>query len=140
MIDGIAGILELSLAPTLAAPSRARVAVSDWLAQERDDGLLTEIALLMVSELVANCVRHALIAAEEPLRLKAWLREPTLRLEVWDSGTEGTVAQRSRARDEEVGGFGLALVARLSSAWGVERNAKGTTVWLELPTAADATA
>ncbi len=55
----IAVILELSLAPTPAAPSRARAAVSDWLARERDNEVFAEIALLLVSELVTNCVRHA---------------------------------------------------------------------------------
>ncbi len=136
----IAVILELSLAPTPAAPSRARAAVSDWLARERDDEVLTEIALLLVSELVTNCLQHAALAAKEPLRLTAWLREATLRLEVWDCGTDGIIAQRSREQDDEHGGYGLQLVARLAHAWGVERDALGTTVWLELPTAADAIA
>ncbi len=78
--------------------------------------------------------------AREPLRLTAWLREATLRLEVWDCGTDGIIAPRSREQDDELGGYGLQLVARLAHAWGVERDALGTTVWLELPTAADAIA
>ena len=51
MMNGIAANLELSLALTHMAPSEARAAVADWLAQERDDELLTEIALLLVSQL-----------------------------------------------------------------------------------------
>ncbi len=36
------------------------------------------------------------------------------------------------APGQDDGGFGLDLVARLSSAWGVDRNGDATTVWLEL--------
>jgi anti-sigma regulatory factor (Ser/Thr protein kinase) len=62
--------------------------------------------LLLVTELVTNCVRHALIAADDPLRLRGRLSAATLRLEVWDSGTEGTVARRSGERDGDIGGYG----------------------------------
>lgn len=95
---------------------------------------------MLVTELVTNCVRHALIAADDPLRLRGRLSAATLRLEVWDSGTEGTVARRSGERDGDIGGYGLELVDRLSSAWGVERDAEGTLVWLELTPVADAIA
>ena len=95
-----------------------------------------DAALLIVSELVSNCVRHAHIAGDEPLQLHGWLAADAVRLEVWDPGTEGTVAAR---QGDDLGGFGLALVARLSRDWGVDRDARGTTVWLELPTVADRT-
>jgi anti-sigma regulatory factor (Ser/Thr protein kinase) len=127
--------LELSLAPTVAAPARARAALTAWLGQEPHDADLIEIALLLVSELVTNSVRHARISDDEPLRLNASLRATTLRLELWDNGTDGSVTRR--AVEREHGGFGLHLIARLCSTWGVERDAHGTTVWLELRTDAD---
>jgi anti-sigma regulatory factor (Ser/Thr protein kinase) len=135
MNGSIATILELSLAPTPKAPALARAAVSDWLAQQFNDGVILDVVLLLVSELVTNSVRHAVIAAEEPLRLTGWVGEATLRLELWDSGSDGTVARREPRRDNDLGGFGLELVTRLSSAWGVERDVTGTTVWLEVTTA-----
>jgi anti-sigma regulatory factor (Ser/Thr protein kinase) len=138
-MDAIATTLELALAPTQLAPSRARAAISQWLGEQHDDDLLAEIALLLVSELVTNCVRHARISGEEPLRLRGSLAGATLRIELWDNGTEGTVAPRPRHRPGSAGGYGLDLVARLSSAWGVERDADGTVVWLELPATARAT-
>jgi hypothetical protein len=61
------------------------------------------------------------------------LSTTTLRLERWDNGTDGTVARRAPQDDDAAGGFGLDLVARLSSGWGSDRDAAGTTVWLELP-------
>jgi anti-sigma regulatory factor (Ser/Thr protein kinase) len=124
--------LEMSLAPTPAAPAHARAALSDWLAAHSRDAALAEIALLLVSELVTNSVRHALIRTDERLRLTGRVRAERLRLAVWDAGTEGLVHRRARVGEDETGGFGLDLVARLSSAWGVERDAHGTTVWLDL--------
>ena len=93
---------------------------------------LIDDARLLTSELVANCVRHAGSPAGAAIRLSAALRPATLRLEVVDTGTDGTVARRSPGLEDGSGGFGLALVAELASAWGVERDTQGTTVWLEL--------
>lgn len=139
--DGaIAATLELSLAATPGAPAHARAAVSEWLAQAPYDPPFIATTLLLVSELVTNSVRHARIDGEQPLRLCGWLRDTTLRLELWDAGTDGTIAPRPPRRDEDVGGFGLHLVAKLSRAWGVDRDARGTTVWLELATTTHTTA
>lgn len=89
---------------------------------------------------MTNSVRHARIDDENPLRLRGWLNTTTLHLELWDGGTQGTITRRPSRRDDNIGGFGLDLVARLSRAWGVDRDARGTTVWLELATATDTTA
>ena len=130
--DRIAALFQLSLAPTVAAPARARAAVTTWLAHAPRDAVLTDIALLLVSELVTNSLRHAQVEAEAPLRLKASLSTTALRLELWDNGTDGDVAERPPRRDNQAGGYGLHLVARLASDWGVDRDEHGTTVWLEL--------
>ena len=92
--------------------------------------------------MLTNCVRHAETAADAPLRLIASLHTRMLRIEISDTGIDGAVARRPpRFGDGDgdgAGGFGLDLVADLSSAWGVERGPQGTTVWLELPVAAEA--
>ena len=93
-----------------------------------------------MSELVTNSLQHARPTADAPLRLNASLSTTTLRLELWDNGTDGNVAQRAPRRGERAGGYGLRLVARLARAWGVDRDSHGTTVWLELAVPADATA
>ena len=131
--------LEIALAPTLAAPSQARAEVAAWLGQQPDGGALLDDARLLVSEIVTNSVRHALISAEQSLWLVASLRAATLRLELHDDGTVGTVARRTPGREDGAGGFGLDLVARLSSAWGVQRDCDGTTLWLELAAGAGVT-
>jgi serine/threonine-protein kinase RsbW len=122
--------LEVLLAPSVHAPTRARAELATWLEQEAGFARLIHDACLLVSELVTNCIRHAQISQTQPLRLSASLRTASLRLQVHDNGTDGTVARRTPQRYR--GGFGLDLVAQLSSTWGVERDGYGTTVWLEL--------
>ena len=130
-IHGIADTFELALTPTDLAPDRARAAITAWLARAGRDGDLIDNVRLLVSELVSNSVRHAHLTTDQPLQLTALLCAATLRLELHDEGTQGTIARRS-PRPLSTGGFGLDLVARLSNAWGVERDPDGTTVWLEL--------
>ena len=126
----IAAPLEIPLAPSADAPARARAELTTWLEQDAALAMRIHDARLLVSELVTNCIRHAQISQTQPLRLSASLRAANLRLEVHDNGTHGTVARRTPQRDR--GGYGLDLVAQLSSTWGVDRDAYGTTVWLEL--------
>jgi anti-sigma regulatory factor (Ser/Thr protein kinase) len=130
--QAIARIFKMALAPTDTAPARARAELAAWLAQERQAGTLVDMARLLVSELVTNCIRHAQIAPDQPLRLTASLRATTLRLELRDTGTRGTVSRRPPRTENNAGGFGLDLVDQLSRAWGVQRDVDGTTVWLEL--------
>ena len=94
-----------------------------------------EIALLLVSELVTNGLQHGSNPSDEPLHLRGRLSERTCRIELWNPGTQGTVAPVPARGDGAEGGFGLAFVARLSEDWGVERDAHGTTVWFVLRTA-----
>jgi hypothetical protein len=55
-----------------------------------------------------------------------------VRVELHDDGTGGIVAWRTPRRAAGAGGFGLHLVEQVSSTWGVQRDARGTTVWFEL--------
>jgi hypothetical protein len=64
--------------------------------------------------------------------LSAALRPATLRGEVTETRTHGTLARPAPRRQDGAGGVGLELVAELSRAWGIERDTGGTTVWLEL--------
>jgi anti-sigma regulatory factor (Ser/Thr protein kinase) len=84
-------------------------------------------ALLLVSELASNAVRHARSEYEVRVRCDA----ATLHLEVHDDGS-GTPRPQTADPDCE-SGRGLMLVDTLSSAWGVEAEAPGKTVWFELP-------
>jgi anti-sigma regulatory factor (Ser/Thr protein kinase) len=123
------------MAPTAAAPGHARAALAAWLARERrGDASFAEVAVLLVSELVTNAIRHGTSAGDGTVRLTAKAAPQGVRIAVQDGGTNGEVRRRTDRRDDDPGGFGLELVATLASDWGVERDDQGTTVWLELAT------
>jgi anti-sigma regulatory factor (Ser/Thr protein kinase) len=86
-------------------------------------------ARLLVSELVTNCVQHGHLAADAPVRIRAYLSDGVLRVEVRDPGQDGLV--RRRKPIPAAGGYGLHLLDLLAASWGV--NTGGTQVWFELP-------
>ncbi|GHB06121.1 ATP-binding protein [Streptomyces chryseus] len=87
-----------------------------------------EVVVLLVSELVTNAHRHA--------GTDAWLRlDPTsegVRLTVRDASPN---PPEPRVPDPEAaaGGFGLHILDRLASRWGVETHADGKHVWALVP-------
>ncbi|MDQ6649443.1 MAG: ATP-binding protein [Actinomycetota bacterium] len=82
-------------------------------------------AILLVSELVTNAVRHA--GSQVELVLERWA--DTLRASVSD--TVRTMPQVRRAGPTDEGGRGLALVEALSARWGVVERKAGKQVWFE---------
>lgn len=102
------------------APRRARRALEESVQRcpRRDD------ALLLVSELVTNAVRHG-----EGDTLTVAVREegPRLRVEVCQSG--GFADVKGRGID---GGRGLRIVEAIATAWGVAPGEGEVTVWFEL--------
>jgi anti-sigma regulatory factor (Ser/Thr protein kinase) len=109
-----------------AAIGRARQDVEAALAESDVDPGTSGDLILLVSELVTNAVRHA---RSERFEVKLDVGPDTLRLEVHDEG-DGFVPKIAPTRDG-TGGYGLFLVDRLASRWGVERD-EGGVIWLEL--------
>jgi anti-sigma regulatory factor (Ser/Thr protein kinase) len=125
--------LEVHLAATTAAAGQARSALRAWLQSHEATADGIDVALIVVSELVTNSVRHA-AAADAELHLSARVLDDALRVQVRDGGTRGTVAPRTpQPSGDRIGGFGLQLVAAVALAWGVERDHEGTHVWAQLP-------
>lgn len=85
-------------------------------------------ALLLTSELVTNAVRHG--SPEDPIELTVSVDDRTLRISVRDRGP-GFDPNEPGVRSEG-GGWGLDLVRRLSSRWGVDRGGTGTDVWFQI--------
>jgi two-component sensor histidine kinase len=127
--DGAFARFELTLPPSIPSVGRARAAVARWLPDDVAADALAD-AKLVVSELVANSVRHGALAADGFVRVRLALRAGLLNLEVEDSGTTGVVAPRAPDLDGG-GGFGLQIVAALARRWGIVRE-PGTRVWVEL--------
>ncbi|RSD07892.1 ATP-binding protein [Amycolatopsis eburnea] len=90
-------------------------------------GTVVDDAQLLVTELVTNALRHG--GGHPFLRLA--VAGGQLRIEVFDDDPAPPV-RRTAGAD---GGWGLALVERLSSAWGSARHGRGKVVWCALPAA-----
>jgi anti-sigma regulatory factor (Ser/Thr protein kinase) len=126
---------EVAIPLGVEAPGVARGAVAEWLADQVAPSVL-ETALLLVSELVTNSVRHSGVPEGEDVVVRVDLWRDACRLEVEDPGRDGVIAPQPF--DLLHGGaMGLNLVQMLSERWGVVRAAEGPTrVWVQLPRAA----
>jgi anti-sigma regulatory factor (Ser/Thr protein kinase) len=116
------------------APAEARRWTRELLAGWRVDEATANDALLIVSELVTNAVRHA---PGPRTILFCRVRGARLTLSVVDSGRRAAPdrAPRIAARastEEDEGGRGLFLVDLLSVAWGSTPTKDGTVVWARL--------
>ena len=125
---------EVAIPIGMRAPGVARGVVADWLAGHVAPSVL-ETALLLVSELVSNSVRHSGAPEGEDLVLRVQLWRDGFRLEVEDPGRSGVIAPQPPDLLRG-GGLGLQLVQELSERWGLERAAAGgTRVWAQLASA-----
>ncbi|MFD9389369.1 ATP-binding protein [Streptomyces sp. NPDC060000] len=110
----------LELPAHRSSVSVARRSVSARLTAWRLPGELCADAVLLVSELATNAVRHAL--GTRFLCGVGLVTDGFLRLEVHDHDrTERGLPRRDPAPDDE-GGRGLFLVEQLAEVWGVDRS------------------
>lgn len=115
----------VDLPATRAAPRLGREFVRSALA-EWQLGALTDVAALLVSEVVTNAVVHA----NTPSTLRVERSRAAVRVTVSDLGRG--VAQRGAALAGVAGGHGLALVDTLARRWGTRRVDGGHEVWFDL--------
>jgi len=94
----------------------------------RLDREMTDTALLLVSELVTNAIRHG----TPPVRLSLRLDRDRLRVEVTDSSP--ALPELTRPEPDQIGGRGLQIVQLLAARWGASFSSRrlGKTVWFEL--------
>lgn len=114
-----------------ASVSAARRFVRRLGAEVLDDHVLVDDAVLVVSELVANAVLHAGGPVVVTLRCRPGATAAVRVSVTDDSPVPPAIRQYGTGAST---GRGLALVARLVEAWGVELLDKGKVVWAELHT------
>jgi anti-sigma regulatory factor (Ser/Thr protein kinase) len=116
----------LDLAGGLHAPREARQAIDNDIRRVIDEQEHDTLNLL-VTELVANAVVHT---AEGTATVRVAVDSDRIRAEVRDRGP-GFDPQKLAPPKASGGGFGLVLVDRSASRWGV-CNEDETCVWFEL--------
>jgi anti-sigma regulatory factor (Ser/Thr protein kinase) len=88
-------------------------------------------AVLVVSELVGNAVRHAPASAAGTLDVSWDVDESGVRVCVGDPSDQPPRARV--AREDETRGRGLMIVDAMSDDWGVERGVHGKRIWAHVP-------
>src|ERR687885_1327988 len=121
--------IDLSLAPEPEVVATARHALdrlADLLPREK-----LEDVRLVVSELVANSVRHAGLSLNDQILLSVMVSGGSMRGRVCDPGPGFEKPSEPRPRPDLSGGWGLPIVERISDRWGGERN-NHACVWFEI--------
>jgi anti-sigma regulatory factor (Ser/Thr protein kinase) len=85
---------------------------------------------LLVSELVSNSVKHGGAGPDDPVRLELVVSDQALRVEVSDLGPGFTPAPQPTPTPDRIGGWGLIMIDRSASRWGIRHG--GRCVWFEL--------
>jgi len=123
--DGTAAPCTLVLGRDVHAPASARDWLTVALGATVTSGPLHD-ACLVLSELVTNALRYGL----GDIVVHSSLVDDCIRLSVTDWADE---LPRMMASDpERVGGVGLLVVDRVSTAWGVAPFPGGKTVWASI--------
>jgi anti-sigma regulatory factor (Ser/Thr protein kinase) len=121
--------LEVELPRSVEAPREARDAAAHLCHQRRLPSSLRPDLLLLVSEIVTNAVTHGEGGHGDPFLLTAVVGPDTVRVALSGSGQGFT-----RATGGGTEGYGVYLLDRIATHWGVEPTgeAGGTRVWFEL--------
>jgi hypothetical protein len=113
-----------------SAAAQARRLVERELRGRLPSRVVEDVALL-VTELVANGVRHGGAGVGSSLHLRIEGRRPGLHVEVVNPNHGRRMPTRRTADLTGGGGIGLNLVDELASRWGVRRQPR-TAVWFDL--------
>lgn len=113
-----------------AAPRIRKALVEDLLARELPAEVVDE-AEIVVSELVANAIRHAKPLADGAIRIHWKVKNNVVEVEVSDGGGP-TVPRPAPPTTWAPGGRGLRIVRSLAHEWGVIEESHGRTVWASL--------
>jgi anti-sigma regulatory factor (Ser/Thr protein kinase) len=130
MQENKGSVLKLLLDQNAGAPGAARAALAAFCDNHAIGEPAAATVALLVSEVVTNAVVHPDVIPTN-IRLFAQIEGGVIRVEVTDAG-DGFEPESPRVPKPDHG-YGLFLVDKQSSRWGVQRG-DGTTVWFEVPT------
>lgn len=128
-----AGTVLLPWAPASVAVARQRVA-ADLSAAGIFEAAVGD-AVLVVSELLSNAIRHARPLPGANVQVAWALGDDAIEVAVSDGGA-ATAPARAHASISALGGRGLGIVEYLACRWGIRSDDSGQTVWAVLSTPA----
>jgi anti-sigma regulatory factor (Ser/Thr protein kinase) len=117
----------VSLPDPARAVRQARRAAADILARWKCDAESIEDAVLIVSEMVTNAIRHC--AGAVIMRLSR--ASDYVRIEVTDSSPAEPFLVHAAPNAES--GRGLRIISQLATRWGYRPTGHGKQVWADLP-------
>ena len=112
---------------TPASVSVARQQLKTWMGENGGNGEAIEDARVIISELVANSIRHASPLSDGQIHV-SWVLQPRgIDLSVTDGGSS-TRPRKVNAPSSALAGRGMAIVEMLAQEWWSERTGSRTTV------------
>jgi anti-sigma regulatory factor (Ser/Thr protein kinase) len=111
---------------------QARHAFADQIAAAGVEGEARDDAMLVLSELVSNAVKHAAPLPSGEITVRWSLDDEVLHIEITDGGAS-TRPRAGVAALSALGGRGLDIVRTVSRHWGVTEGDGSVTVWAEVP-------
>lgn len=126
------GAVSLAIPHGRTGVGLARHAFADQLAAAGVSGEAVDDAILVLSELVSNAVRHAQPLPSGEITVHWSVRDDAVHLEITDGGAP-TRPMASLAALSSLGGRGLQIVRTVSSQWGVTEDDNCVTVWADVP-------
>ena len=125
------GTRSVRLPHALASVPDSRIILVQDLQLRGLSSLVIEEAEMVVSELVANAVRHAKPLSDGCVRIRWKVKAGAVEVEVSDGG--GPTVPRPQPQSVwAVGGRGLRIVRSLAHEWGAQDDKNGRTVWAAL--------
>lgn len=127
MTSSLHAPMSMRLPFTASSVSVARQGLKTWMSEAGGSRESIEDARVVISELVANSVRHAQPLSDGKI-LISWTEEPDgVRLSVTDGGSR-TRPRNVQAPTSALAGRGMAIVETLSRTWWSERTPSRCTV------------
>jgi len=116
---------------TSSVAAARRAVVEDLRGRPEVPAPVVDEAEIVVSELVANAVRHARPLTDGNLRVHWKVKAGIVEVEVTDGGSDSVPRPAPRAIWAP-SGRGLRIVRSLAHEWGVTEDRSGSTVWAAL--------